>query len=107
MISYLLPILFFNVCIFVNGWSEEISIGSRYKQCNTDTDCGPIPQMGCVTQNDSKAPTNFCAPVWNLQKTCHFDWMCPAGYSCRKYPKKTQRLLGKLKVCRWIWKIFG
>ena len=59
MISYLLPIVFLNACIFVNGWSEEISIGSRYKQCNTDTDCGPIPQMGCVTQNDSKAPTKY------------------------------------------------
>ena len=62
MISYLLLLLFLNSIIFVNGWNEKISIGSRYKQCNTDTDCGPIPQMGCVTQNeigDPKAPAKY------------------------------------------------
>ena len=60
MISYLLLLLFLNSSIFVNGWNE--SIGGRYKRCNMDTDCGPIPQMGCVTQNeigDPKAPAKY------------------------------------------------
>merc|ERR1712062_81646 len=92
MISFLLSLILLSSLSFVNG--------NRYNQCITETNCGPIPEMGCVY--DPATMTNFCAPKWNLEKKCLFDWQCPDGSVCREYTKKTQRLFWKIKLCMWL-----